>query len=122
MRHLVTRLLPISVSSYYSNPLINLYPQMHKLSYLVKLKDCLLLHSEHAPTLFSLISGIHRTHVLLRTLFGLKLPTRDSSSESYFCSSVTCYPQKAKHTLKALETFLQSLSLLMSHIKVRFRD
>jgi hypothetical protein len=39
----VTKLPPISVSSYYSNPLIHLYLRMHKLSCIVELKDCLFL-------------------------------------------------------------------------------
>jgi hypothetical protein len=76
---LVTKLLPISESSnYYSNPLIHLYPRMHKSSNVAVLKDWLLLHSEHSPKLFS--HFWNRVHVLLLTLFGLIIPTRDNSS------------------------------------------
>jgi hypothetical protein len=88
---LVTKLPPILVSSYYSNPrlrfstsrvlilkvtvkdrdsivlklvnlnqIIHLHPRIHKPRHLAELKDCPLLHSEHAPTPFSLISGIER--------------------------------------------------------------
>ena len=64
---LVTKLSPTSVISYYSNSLIHLHPLIHKPSYVVELKDCLLIHSEHAPTPFSLIYGKERmrfTHFL----------------------------------------------------------
>jgi hypothetical protein len=56
----VTKLPPISVRSYHSNPIIRLNPLMHKPIYVVELKDLFLLHSEHAPTHFLLISGIER--------------------------------------------------------------
>jgi hypothetical protein len=55
---LITKVPPLSVSSYYSNPVIHLNPQMHKPSYVVGPKDYLLLDSEHAPTLFFSNSGI----------------------------------------------------------------
>jgi hypothetical protein len=69
IKMLVTKLISLSVNSYYSNPLIHMYPRMHKPSYVVKFKDYLLLHSEHAPTLFTFISRIERmrsrTHFLV---------------------------------------------------------
>jgi hypothetical protein len=55
---LVTKLPPVSMSSYSSNPAIHLHPGMCKPCDEVELKDCFLLHGEHALTLFSFISEI----------------------------------------------------------------
>jgi hypothetical protein len=75
-KRLINKLPQISQNFYYSNPLIYLHPRMHKPCNVVELKDCLLLHSEHAPTLFSHIWN--RVHALQHILFGLKLPISNS--------------------------------------------
>jgi hypothetical protein len=80
---LSTNLPSLSKSSYYSNPPIKLYPQKLKRSYVEEPKECPLLHSKHALTLFLFLFW-NRAYVLPNTLFGLKIPSQEVFSSVRF--------------------------------------
>ncbi len=101
------------LSSYYSNPLIHLY---HNSSYVEERTDCLLLHSEHAPTLLFLISGIEcmcfPTHFLALNFLQRIV---ESSGVRFRVSNLNLLQNTFFLNHKAWDTILKLL--LMSHIK-----